>query len=158
MAQVIESVDVEVPVSTAYNQWTQFEDFPKFLDFVESITQSDDTHTHWRVNIGGADRESIHRRSRERGEIHDRTGRFREHPARSAHIIGAVRRFACALLEHAGQLRQFLGVAQELAQFARGVESGARGFWSKPEHASVELHGVAQIPELEATDVTGLCE
>jgi uncharacterized membrane protein len=57
MAQVIESVDVEVPVTTAYNQWTQFEDFPKFLDFVEAITQTDDTHTHWRVKIGGAERE-----------------------------------------------------------------------------------------------------
>ncbi|MCU1468972.1 MAG: cyclase [Glaciihabitans sp.] len=57
MAQVIESVDVEVPVTTAYNQWTQFEDFPKFLDFVEAITQSDATHTHWRVKIGGAERE-----------------------------------------------------------------------------------------------------
>jgi uncharacterized membrane protein len=57
VAQVIESVDVEVPVTTAYNQWTQFEDFPKFLDFVEAITQSDATHTHWRVKIGGAERE-----------------------------------------------------------------------------------------------------
>jgi uncharacterized membrane protein len=57
MAQVIESVDVEVPVSTAYNQWTQFESFPQFLDFVESIRQTDDTHTHWTVKIGGAERE-----------------------------------------------------------------------------------------------------
>lgn len=57
MAQVIETIDVDVPVDTAYNQWTQFEDFPKFLSFVESITQSDDTHTHWKVKIGGAERE-----------------------------------------------------------------------------------------------------
>jgi len=57
MAQVIASVDVDVPVSTAYNQWTQFESFPQFLDFVESITQTDDTHTHWKVKIGGAERE-----------------------------------------------------------------------------------------------------
>jgi uncharacterized membrane protein len=57
MPQVIETVDVNVPVSTAYNQWTQFESFPKFLSFVESITQVDETHTHWTVKIAGAVRE-----------------------------------------------------------------------------------------------------
>jgi uncharacterized membrane protein len=57
MAQTITSVDVEVPVRTAYDQWTQFESFPHFLGFVESVTQLDDTHTHWNVKIGGAERE-----------------------------------------------------------------------------------------------------
>ncbi|WP_210506414.1 SRPBCC family protein [Naasia sp. SYSU D00057] len=57
MAQVIEIVDVDVPVHTAYNQWTQFESFPKFLSYVEEITQIDDTHNHWRVKIGGVVRE-----------------------------------------------------------------------------------------------------
>jgi len=57
MPQVIETVDVNVPVTTAYNQWTQFETFPKFLSYVESITQTDDTLTHWTVKIGGAERE-----------------------------------------------------------------------------------------------------
>ena len=57
MPQVIETVDVNVPVSTAYNQWTQFETFPKFLSYVESITQTDNTLTHWKVKIGGAERE-----------------------------------------------------------------------------------------------------
>lgn len=57
MAQVIQTVDVEVPVTTAYDQWTQFEEFPKFLSFVEEITQQDDTHNHWKVNIAGGERE-----------------------------------------------------------------------------------------------------
>lgn len=57
MAQILKTVDVDVPVTTSYNQWTQFEEFPQFLSFVQSITQSDDTHTHWKVNIAGADRE-----------------------------------------------------------------------------------------------------
>lgn len=57
MTQVIESVDVDVPVSQAYNQWTQFESFPQFLSFVERIDQIDDTHTHWKVKIAGAERE-----------------------------------------------------------------------------------------------------
>ncbi|WP_066043980.1 SRPBCC family protein [Herbiconiux solani] len=57
MVQIIETVDVAVPVNTAYNQWTQFESFPHFLDEVESITQSDDTHTHWKVKVAGVERE-----------------------------------------------------------------------------------------------------
>lgn len=57
MAQIVETIDVDVPVTTAYNQWTQFEEFPRFLTFVESITQLDDETMHWRVNIGGAKRE-----------------------------------------------------------------------------------------------------
>ncbi|ANP74651.1 SRPBCC family protein [Cryobacterium arcticum] len=57
MTQVIETIDVDVPVRTAYNQWTQFESFPHFLDFVQSIKQIDDTHTHWVVKIAGAERE-----------------------------------------------------------------------------------------------------
>lgn len=57
MATVTESIDVNVPVRTAYNQWTQFESFPHFLDEVEEIRQIDDTTNHWRVKIGGATRE-----------------------------------------------------------------------------------------------------
>ncbi|MDP9028033.1 MAG: SRPBCC family protein [Actinomycetota bacterium] len=57
MTQIIETIDVNVPVTTAYNQWTQFEEFPKFLQHVESITQSSDTQTHWRVNVAGQIRE-----------------------------------------------------------------------------------------------------
>lgn len=57
MGQVQKSIDVDVPVSTAYNQWTQFESFPEFMGGVESITQSDDTHTHWVTNIAGVERE-----------------------------------------------------------------------------------------------------
>jgi uncharacterized membrane protein len=48
-----ESIDVNVPVSTAYNQWTQFEDFPKFMDSVHEIRQIDDTHLHWRADVAG---------------------------------------------------------------------------------------------------------
>jgi uncharacterized membrane protein len=57
MAQIQQSVDVEVPVSTAYNQWTQFESFPKFMSGVESITQVDDTRLHWVTDIAGVERE-----------------------------------------------------------------------------------------------------
>ena len=53
MGEVEQSVEVNVPVSTAYNQWTQFEEFPKFMQGVESVTQLDDTHLRWIADIGG---------------------------------------------------------------------------------------------------------
>lgn len=57
MSQVQKSIDVDVPVSTAYNQWTQFETFPQFMSGVESVTQIDDTHLHWVTDIAGVERE-----------------------------------------------------------------------------------------------------
>lgn len=57
MSTVTESIDVDVPISVAYNQWTQFETFPLFLDNVESVTQLDDAHTHWVVKVAGHERE-----------------------------------------------------------------------------------------------------
>src|SRR4051812_44063247 len=57
MPSVIKTIDVSVPVRTAYNQWTQFESFPNFMGGVESITQTDDTHSHWVTKIGGVTRE-----------------------------------------------------------------------------------------------------
>ncbi|MGA5564028.1 SRPBCC family protein [Streptomyces platensis] len=57
MSTVKETVDVEVPVHTAYNQWTQVEEFPKFMEGVEKITQLDDRHNRWTTKIGGVRRE-----------------------------------------------------------------------------------------------------
>jgi len=57
VSTVTESVDVHVPVRTAYNQWTQFEEFPRFMDGVHEIHQLDATHTHWKTEIGGMKRE-----------------------------------------------------------------------------------------------------
>jgi uncharacterized membrane protein len=53
MAAIEQSIVVNVPVQMAYNQWTQFEEFPRFMDGVESVRQLDDKRLHWRVNIGG---------------------------------------------------------------------------------------------------------
>ena len=57
MSTIEKSIDVNVPASTAYNQWTQFEEFPRFMEGVEEVRQIDDKHTHWRVNVGGKVRE-----------------------------------------------------------------------------------------------------
>ncbi|MEU2180685.1 SRPBCC family protein [Streptomyces thermolilacinus] len=56
MSQVEESVTVDVPVRTAYDQWTQFETFPQFMEGVERIEQRTDTLTHWTTNVNGARR------------------------------------------------------------------------------------------------------
>ena len=57
MSSVTESVDVNVPISTVYNQWTQFESFPEFMGGVDEIKQVDPTHTHWVISVGGTHRE-----------------------------------------------------------------------------------------------------
>jgi len=57
VSQVLETIDVDVPVRVAYNQWTQFETFPQFMSGVESITQVDDTRNHWVTKVGGVTRE-----------------------------------------------------------------------------------------------------
>ena len=57
MGGVTKSVDVAVPVRTAYNQWTQFEEFPRFMEGVQEIRQLDERTTHWRTEIAGVKRE-----------------------------------------------------------------------------------------------------
>lgn len=57
MTTIEHSVDVHVPVRLAYDQWTRFEQYPKFMRHVESIRQLDDRRLHWRVNLGGQVRE-----------------------------------------------------------------------------------------------------
>jgi uncharacterized membrane protein len=53
MAKVEQSINVNVPVSTAYNQWTQFEEFPKFMEGVKQVRQIDDQTVEWTAEIGG---------------------------------------------------------------------------------------------------------
>lgn len=53
MAKIEQSVDVNVPVGTAYNQWTQFEEFPRFMEGVKEVRQLDDQRLEWTAEIGG---------------------------------------------------------------------------------------------------------
>jgi uncharacterized membrane protein len=57
MPKVQDSIEVQVPVQQAYNQWTQFEEFPKFMDGIQSVQQLDETHVQWVAEIGGASRQ-----------------------------------------------------------------------------------------------------
>ncbi len=53
MARIEESIEVEVPVTTAYNQWTQFEEFPSFMEGIEQVQQLDDKRLRWTAEFGG---------------------------------------------------------------------------------------------------------
>jgi len=53
MSEIIESIDVDVPVRVAYDQWTQFEEFPRFMEAVEKVEQLDDTTLRWTAEIAG---------------------------------------------------------------------------------------------------------
>lgn len=57
MENIEKSIEVNVPASTAYNQWTQFEEFPRFMEGVESVAQKSDTLLHWVAEIGGKHKE-----------------------------------------------------------------------------------------------------
>lgn len=57
MSVIEKSIEINVPVKTAYNQWTQFEDFPRFMEGVEQVRQIDDKHLHWKASIGGTQKE-----------------------------------------------------------------------------------------------------
>jgi uncharacterized membrane protein len=57
MSTVEKSIQVDLPLQTVYDQWTQFEEFPRFMEGVEQVVQLDDTHLHWVAEIGGVKRE-----------------------------------------------------------------------------------------------------
>lgn len=57
MSKIEQSIDVSVPVRVAYDQWTQFEEFPRFMDGIESVKQVDDTHLHWVAKLAGIRKE-----------------------------------------------------------------------------------------------------
>jgi uncharacterized membrane protein len=53
MSSITDSIDVAAPVTTVYNQWTQFEEFPQFMEGVDEVRQIDDVTVHWKATIGG---------------------------------------------------------------------------------------------------------
>jgi len=57
MESIQKSIEIEAPISTVYNQWTQFEDFPRFMEGVERVQQMDDKHLHWVAEVGGKRKE-----------------------------------------------------------------------------------------------------
>src|ERR687885_270318 len=126
MSTIEQSIDVNVPVHTAYNQWTQFEEFPRFMEGVEEIRQYDDTRLHWVVDVAGVrrefDAEITEQRPDERiawtsvsGPKHAGVVTFHRLDADHSRVTGDMRRF-----------REFIE--------SRGSETGAwRGEVERPQ-------------------------
>jgi len=57
MSVIEKSIEINVPVRAAYNQWTQFEEFPRFMEGVKQVKQIDDKHLYWKADIGGKEKE-----------------------------------------------------------------------------------------------------
>jgi uncharacterized membrane protein len=57
MSYIEKAIEINVPVKAAYNQWTQFEEFPRFMEGVKEVQQLDDTHLHWKAEIAGKEKE-----------------------------------------------------------------------------------------------------
>ena len=57
MERIEKTIEVNAPVRAVYNQWTQFEEFPRFMEGVKEVRQLDDTHVHWHAEVWGRDKE-----------------------------------------------------------------------------------------------------
>ena len=153
MASVQESVDVDVPIRVAYDQWTQFESFPQFMGGVEKITQIDPTHTHWVTNIDGVkrefDAEITEQHVEERVAWTSTNGEAKHAGVVTFHRLDDARTRVMiqidwepeGLVEKAGaalgfDYRQVKADAQKFKEFieSRGTETGAwRGDVSRPD-------------------------
>ncbi len=143
MASITESIDVEVPVRTAYDQWTQFEEFPRFMEGVQSVEQIDDAHLRWvaerrrqAARLDGRDHRAATRRARrvegdrwprQRRRRHlppPRRGRDPRHRADGARDRGAVEQLGSALGVDSRRVQGDLERFKDLDREPR-VETGA---------------------------------
>ncbi|TQO19456.1 polyketide cyclase/dehydrase/lipid transport protein [Rhodoglobus vestalii] len=136
MGSVTKDIQVDVPISVAYNQWTQFEDFPAFMSGVKSITQLDDRKLHWEVSVGGVEREFdaeiVEQHPDERiawnstgGKVHAGVVTFYRISDDSTKITLQVDWEPEGFVEKAGEILQIddLQISKDLAEFKRLIES-----------------------------------
>lgn len=157
MSTVEKTVTVDVPVRTAYDQWTQFESFPEFMEGVESVQQLDDKRLHWKAEIAGVtrewDAEIVDQTPDERitwrslaGTKNDGTVLFRTDPGNpgSTQITLCLEYEPEGVVEKAGDLlnivdRRAQGDLDRFKKFieSRGTETGA---WRGEVKPSGEVH------------------
>lgn len=166
MSTITADVDVDVPVRTAYEQWTQFESFPHYLSAVEDVTQIDDTLTHWVVNVGGARREfdarivdqvpDDHITWRSVDEAHAGRVSFRPTDA-GAHVELSMEWEPTGFVEKAGAALQLDGMAvkRDLLRFKEFIEERRTptGAWRGEVHGGV-THPEAQGPAIPGAGAT----
>jgi uncharacterized membrane protein len=151
---VTASVDVDVPVRVAYDQWTQFETFPELLTGVDSVTQLNDTLTHWVVSIGGVRREfdaEIVEQEPDRviawrsvGEVlHHGRVRFTPKGANETQIDAEIEWAPEDLVEKVGAAFQLddLQVGRDLKRFKEFIERrhAPTGSWRGEVHGGTEM-------------------
>lgn len=144
MTTVSGEIEIDLPVTTVYEQWTQFEDFPAFLSGVEEVAQRSDDSLHWRVNIGGVPREFdaaiVDQEPDDRiawqstgGPAHAGVVAFDALDADRTRVRVQLQWEPQGLIEKAGAALQLddLQVAQDLREFKRLIESKvlAAGAW-----------------------------
>ena|SRR5918997_4427844 len=152
MSTIEESIEVRVPLRTAYNQWSQFERFPQFMEGVEEVRQIDDTRLHWVARFGGHrhewDAEVTEQKPDERVAWRNTRGRdnggvvtFHRIDAQTTRIMvqmdyvpaGVVERIGSALGADNRRVRGDLERFKEMIE-ARGSETGAwRGEIKRPD-------------------------
>ncbi|MEU8803619.1 SRPBCC family protein [Spirillospora sp. NPDC048819] len=152
MSTITESVNVTVPIRTAYDQWTQFETFPQFMDGVEEVRQLDDTTVRWRTRIAGVAREFDARITEQlpdervawkslEGPTHAGVVTFHRLDETTTRVTAQMEIDPQGLAEKAGDRLGALGhrVKGDLQRFktfieARGVQTGGwRGQVDRPE-------------------------
>ncbi|KTR87321.1 SRPBCC family protein [Leucobacter chromiiresistens] len=151
MHTVSSDIDIDLPVRTVYNQWTQFEDFPAFMGGVEEVKQVDETTLNWRVTVGGVERDFLAKITEQvpdervawnsvSGPSHAGVVTFHRLDENKTRVRLQLDWEPEGFVEHAGALLQLddAQVAKDLKEFARllesnGFESGAwRGSVDRP--------------------------
>ena len=141
MNTIEESVEIDVPVRTAYNQWTQFEEFPSFMEGVESVRQIDDTHLHWVAEIGGVKREWDAVVTEQHPDEQSDDRNVVQHAPVVAHAVGDPAQAEDQQgIEHAGAVAANLWRAQRRAARPRPSDDEARGA-GRDVSGSVGHHG-----------------
>ncbi len=147
------SIEVDVPLRATYDQWTQFEEFPRFMEGVESVTQVDDTHLHWVAEIGGPHEEWDAEITRQLPDERDRVGRPRRTRQRGRvvfHDLGGDRTKVTMMLDYEPEglvekIGDALGVVRrrvegDMERFKEFIEERGRqtGGWRGEIHAGDE--------------------
>ena len=141
---VTKSVDINAPVSAVYNQWTQFEEFPRFMEGVQEVKQLSETKLHWRAMVGTQvkewDAEIVHQVPDQRVEWKNTTGAhnagvvdFLPNEDGTTHLTAIIAYEPESWLETVADVLGFMGhrVQGDLNRFKEFIEAkgGATGGW-----------------------------